>query len=129
MQPAESSFEATKPLEASSTTVKVAISDHHRHPSIKFFGKEGWAKKKSGVIETSTKLSTSSIGTAASPVTSKIPNPSKTGPTLVLYENSINPMFGRPKFTDEEMEALILGGASIAPQVLRHSRGAKFKAM
>jgi hypothetical protein len=35
-------------------------------------------------------------------------------------------MYGRPKFTDAEMEALITGGANMAPEVVVHSSGAKF---
>lgn len=38
----------------------------------------------------------------------------------------VPPNFGRPKFSDDEMEALITGGASIAPDVKQHSRGAMF---
>ena len=39
----------------------------------------------------------------------------------------IPPMYGRPTFSEEEMEALILGGASIAPEVVGFSYGAAFK--
>lgn len=39
----------------------------------------------------------------------------------------IPPMYGRPKFTEEEMNALITGGADLAPSVLDYSRGAKFR--
>lgn len=38
----------------------------------------------------------------------------------------IPPMYGRPAFTEEEMEALVMGGASIAPKVKAHSSGAMF---
>ena len=34
--------------------------------------------------------------------------------------------FGRPKFSEEEIEALMTGGASMAPTVKQHSYGAKF---
>ena len=34
--------------------------------------------------------------------------------------------FGRPKFSEEEIEALMTGGASMAPNVKQHSYGAKF---
>lgn len=38
----------------------------------------------------------------------------------------MDPMYGRPKFTEEEMEALMMGGATIAPQVVSVSSGASF---
>ena len=36
------------------------------------------------------------------------------------------PNYGRPVFSEEEMEALITGGASMAPDVKVHSSGAMF---
>lgn len=42
-------------------------------------------------------------------------------------EEYIPPMYGRPKFTEQEMEALMLGGASLAPEVTQLSSGAAFK--
>ena len=38
----------------------------------------------------------------------------------------IPPNYGRPVFTEEEMEALMLGGANLAPDVKQHSGGASF---
>jgi hypothetical protein len=34
--------------------------------------------------------------------------------------------FGRPSFSEEEIEALMTGGANVAPNVKQHSYGAKF---
>lgn len=34
--------------------------------------------------------------------------------------------YGRPIFTEEEMEALIMGGANLSPEVKQHSGGALF---
>jgi pyruvate/2-oxoglutarate dehydrogenase complex dihydrolipoamide acyltransferase (E2) component len=34
--------------------------------------------------------------------------------------------FGRPAFTEEEMEALMMGGANLVPNVKEHSNGAVF---
>ena len=34
--------------------------------------------------------------------------------------------YGRPEFTEDEMEALVLGGANIAPDVKVYSAGAEF---
>lgn len=46
------------------------------------------------------------------------------GAAAVVYQ--IPPNYGRLKFSDEEMEALMTGGANIAPDVKQHSRGALF---
>ena len=83
----------------------------HRTPSIHFLGKEGWAKLKSGEKRDS--------GTSTSP-------PSKQTKTITV-SGPISPMYGRPLFTDEEMEALVMGGATLAPDVIAVSGGAKFK--
>jgi hypothetical protein len=70
-----------------------------RTPSIHFLGKEGWATRLSG-------------GSKPSP------------PPQLVY---IPPTYGRPKFTQEEIDALITGGADLAPSVLDYSSGAKFR--
>lgn len=43
-------------------------------------------------------------------------------PTVVY----IPPNYGRPAFTEEEMEALVTGGASLAPDIKTYSSGAMF---
>ncbi|GAX10551.1 hypothetical protein FisN_40Lh021 [Fistulifera solaris] len=70
-----------------------------RTPSIHFLGREGWATRLSG-------------GSKPSP------------PPKPVY---IPPSYGRPKFTQEEIDALITGGADLAPSVLDYSSGAKFR--
>ena len=77
-------------------------STSHRTPKIKFLGKEGWAQRLKGEKEL-------------------------LGPTSILTK--LPPNYGRPAFTEEEMEALIMGGASIAPDVVAPSGGAKFRVM
>ena len=67
---------------------------HNRTPSIHFLGKEGWARRRSGVQT----------------------------PTIVY----VPPSYGRPVFTEEEMEALVTGGASLAPDVKKYSSGSMF---
>jgi len=74
--------------------------DTHRVPSIKFLGKEGWAALLSG---------------------------SSGGSDSTIVED-LSPMFGRPSFSEEEIEALMLGGASLVPDVVTPSHGATFKA-
>jgi hypothetical protein len=47
-------------------------------------------------------------------------------PTAAVVYAPMPPNYGRPKFSEAEMEALITGGANIAPQVKKHSSGAMF---
>lgn len=49
----------------------------------------------------------------------------RSGETAVIYGVPSN--YGRPKFTEDEMEALMLGGANLVPDVKKHSSGAVFK--
>lgn len=79
------------------TSVEPVVEpEQHRSPSIKFLGKEGWMRRRSGQE-------------AVSPVVYGVP----TG-------------YGRPKFTEDEIEALIMGGANLVPDVKQHSSGAVF---
>jgi hypothetical protein len=68
----------------------------HRAPSIHFLGKEGWLRRRSSHAEAA----------------------------VAVFV--IPPNYGRPKFTEEEMEALIMGGANLSPDVKRQSSGAIF---
>jgi hypothetical protein len=96
--------------------VGTPVSDH-RSPSIKFLGKEGWEALRKGHD------ATKELSTAAS-------SPATKTHAVTTIKGDINvkdPMYGRPKFTEAEMEALLTGGATMAPQVLSLSTGAKFK--
>ena len=84
----------------------------HRTPSIKFLGKEGWQAMLSGGTKPA----------EAAPAAPKSP----LAVTTIQDDTVFHPMYGRPSFTEAEMEALILGGASLAPDVVAHSKGAKF---
>eukprot|EP00571_Detonula_confervacea_P011787 CAMPEP_0172300330 /NCGR_PEP_ID=MMETSP1058-20130122/2432_1 /TAXON_ID=83371 /ORGANISM="Detonula confervacea, Strain CCMP 353" /LENGTH=218 /DNA_ID=CAMNT_0013010067 /DNA_START=286 /DNA_END=942 /DNA_ORIENTATION=- len=78
-----------------------------RVPSIHFLGKEGWKKALTATKDDSVaKSPTTTIPT------SKSPN-APTSITTIPYTS----MFGRPPITDDEMEALMLGGADEAPEV------------
>jgi len=90
---------------AASETKTESSKSSHRVPSIKFLGKEGWAKR----------LSPSTAADASS----------SDGQPPVIY-GDIPPNFGRPVFTEEEMDALVQGGANLAPEVREHSGGALF---
>jgi hypothetical protein len=103
---AEPAVEKESPLvaaEASSPT-------HTRNPSIHFLGKDGWVKRLSGHEEN---VATDTIAPSS--------------PTAVVtVQGDIPPMYGRPFFTEMEMDALILGGAELAPSVVSPSGGARF---
>ena len=90
-------------VEKTSSSVSIPSSSHKvRIPSIKFLGRAGWALRKqvqAQIIEQ---------------------NP------MPLEAPSIDPMFGRPALTDEEIEALELGGANMSPPIKRFSSGALF---
>lgn len=109
---------AAKPAEQitvqSASLVTEASPHAARTPSIKFLGKDGWEALLKGETKTTTSTTSS---------TRQSPN----AVTTIVDNTSIHPMYGRPRFTEEEMEALILGGANFAPTVLAHSSGAKFK--
>ena len=98
--------------EAAATTTSA-----HRAPSIKFLGKEGWNALRKG-------HDTNNQAVNGAPA----PSPKKYGVTTMFDDKSVkDPMYGRPKFTEAEMEALLTGGATLAPQVVSLSTGAKFK--
>jgi hypothetical protein len=99
---------------ATSTSINGAAT--HRLPSIKFLGKQGWEVARKGHAEVIAAPSSSSSA-------AKKPNAVTT-----IFDNTIlHPMYGRPRFSEAEMEALITGGATVAPTVVLHSSGAKFK--
>jgi hypothetical protein len=89
---------------------EASFPTHTRNPSIHFLGKDGWAKRLSGHEEN---VATDTIAPLS--------------PTAVVtVQGDIHPMYGRPSFTEIEMEALILGGAELAPSVVSPSGGARF---
>ena len=69
-----------------------------RVPSIRFLGKDGWEKRLNGQ------------------------DPFEP-PVIYVPFN-----YGRLKFSEEESEALLMGGANLAPEVERYSSGASFSA-
>merc|ERR1711862_970492 len=87
------------PTEETTTTANTT-----RIPSIQLLGKEGWMKKLQGIEK----------------------EEEETEPQIIYMDN-IDPMFGRPSITDEEMDALILGGASLAPELIQTSKHPVFK--
>lgn len=78
-----------------------------RVPSIHFLGKEGWKEKLAATEDT----------VASSPTTTIIPTSEKAHAPTSITNMPYYVMYGRPPITNEEMEALILGGAEEAPEV------------
>lgn len=103
-----------KKQEAPPSTSPVAPSGT-RVPSIHFLGKEGWKVK----------LTASDSTTAPLSGTSQINSDKPQSPTSVTHM-PYRFMYGRPTITDEEIEALILGGAEEAPEVSNQSAGVVF---
>jgi phosphatidylinositol kinase/protein kinase (PI-3 family) len=95
-----------------------ATSSSHRTPSIHFLGKSGWQALKTEKQQHTTEKQ--------QPIAIEKSNPFNPLAINVIYDNSIDSTYGRPKFTEAEMEALIMGGASIAPNVVSMSKGASF---
>lgn len=107
--PAAETESSPPPVAATEPAVSVppaAASEGHREPSIHFLGKDGWSRRLSGA-----------------PI-SLIPD--KPNGVVVLDGSMLTSNYGRPAFTEAEMEALMMGGADIAPQVVSHSSGAMF---
>jgi len=71
-----------------------------RTPLIRFLGKQGWADLKSG-------KKPQPGGTTITKVASSPHD------TTVISIDTVHPMYGRPHFTVEEMDALIFGGANL----------------
>lgn len=97
--------------ESSTTTAASSSSSQSRAPSIHFLGKNGWAARRAG-----------------KPAAPKSLIPDTPNGVVLLDGSMITAAYGRPAFSEEEMEALISGGASIAPTVVSLSSGAKFSA-
>ncbi len=109
MSEVNESLDATKAgediVEVSEPTVKSTT----RIPSIHFLGKDGW---KARLTATDSVSPASPTASATTVLKSDKPN-SPTSITQIPYK----PMEGRPLITEEEMEALVLGGALEAPDV------------
>eukprot|EP00986_Skeletonema_menzelii_P014093 scaffold8904_cov149-Skeletonema_menzelii.AAC.3 len=108
MSEVNESLDATK---AGEDIVEVSepILKTTRIPSIHFLGKEGWKARLTATESASPATPTTSATTV---LKSDKPN-APTSITQIQYK----PMEGRPLITEEEMEALILGGALEAPEV------------
>lgn len=88
----------------------VAAKPTTRVPSIHFLGKLGWEALRKGSSQSQ------SSGTTI------ISDAKPQSPTSITYQPYIH-MYGRPSITEEEMEALMLGGAEEAPEVKKEKSG------
>eukprot|EP00539_Tryblionella_compressa_P006554 CAMPEP_0178756928 /NCGR_PEP_ID=MMETSP0744-20121128/13549_1 /TAXON_ID=913974 /ORGANISM="Nitzschia punctata, Strain CCMP561" /LENGTH=191 /DNA_ID=CAMNT_0020411129 /DNA_START=188 /DNA_END=763 /DNA_ORIENTATION=+ len=95
-EPAPAPATTVAPTTTTDSATSSSGTKQARTPSIKFLGKEGWARVLSGARANN-----------------------------VVYDLPAN--YGRLSFSEEEMEALIMGGANIAPEVKDYSSGATFK--
>ncbi|KAL3795239.1 hypothetical protein HJC23_008324 [Cyclotella cryptica] len=107
------------------TTSPNATVSKTRIPSIHFLGKEGWnalrkehSQSTTTASSTPTTATTTTAGSSTTIVGSSKPNAS-TSITYMPYTH----MYGRPSITDEEMEALMLGGAEEAPLMKKEKGG------
>lgn len=73
-----------------------------RKPSIQFLGKTGWKEKLSVVAD-------------SSPQNVAPAEPLKPNASFILEGGQLPPTYGRLPFSEREMEALIMGGASESP--------------
>ena len=101
--PTEASNDDTTPAVEEETNVTATPSPSARKPSIQFLGKEGWMERLKGITEEEEEV------------------------PLVTYIDHLPPMYGRPDITEDEMDALILGGASLAPELIQKSSNPIFK--
>jgi hypothetical protein len=92
-EPTATIEETSSPVE----TEQATAVGHVRVPSIQFLGKDGWKKKLSIVGES---------------VTQQPQTPMKANGSIILDGGQLHPMYGRLPFSEREMEALIMGGAS-----------------
>ena len=102
---------------ALSTSLPLASSGGGRVPSIHFLGKEGWRERLSPLsLHDATPTTTTQITSAT------LDNSNPKSPTSITYI-PYSPMYGRPPIMEDEMEALILGGAEEAPEVKASDKG------
>ena len=97
--------------EAPAPVVAAPAKPTTRVPSIHFLGKEGWEALRKG-----------SSGQSQSSGTTIISDAKPQSPTSITYQPYVH-MYGRPSITEEEMEALMLGGAEEAPEVKKEKSG------
>ena len=91
-----------------------APPSHGRHPSIHFLGKSGWAGRRSGHDDGHAAAPATAAATAAAPAKAAA-GAAKSGPPPVALGLALgfDPMRGRPPFSQQEMDAIDSGGATV----------------
>ncbi len=106
--------------EAETMGATASSKSFKRTPSIHFLGKEGWKQRLTATEDSSSPSgSTSSLSVmsaSTSTTTTTLTNAKPHSPSTVT-QIPYSAMYGRPPITDEEMVALVLGGAEEAPEV------------
>lgn len=123
----DASLDAGETAAATTTTIATSsTSSPARGKSIKFLGKEGWKARMTMTADDRHPPShPDQAATVATPAaTTRIPTSGgrPNAPSSITYI-PYSPMLGRPAITDEEMMALMLGGADEAPEVIRAGSG------
>jgi len=91
----------------SSSNETTSSSDTVRVPSIKFLNKNGWIRRRKGLDEESSSSDTNKVSSTTTKMSKN--------QTTTLDSTNIGPMYGRLPFSEREMDAIIVGGASEAP--------------
>eukprot|EP00584_Thalassiosira_punctigera_P000865 CAMPEP_0172536982 /NCGR_PEP_ID=MMETSP1067-20121228/8678_1 /TAXON_ID=265564 ORGANISM="Thalassiosira punctigera, Strain Tpunct2005C2" /NCGR_SAMPLE_ID=MMETSP1067 /ASSEMBLY_ACC=CAM_ASM_000444 /LENGTH=227 /DNA_ID=CAMNT_0013322177 /DNA_START=299 /DNA_END=982 /DNA_ORIENTATION=- len=99
------SLDAEKMVAADETAPASSLYVPARVPSIHFLGKEGWKEKLSAMED------------VAPPPATTVPTSNKPNAPSSITNMPYSSMYGRPAITEEEIEALILGGAEEAPEM------------
>ena len=114
IETAEKVTTSDETIESKNTVASPSVEKEQngvRIPSIKFLGKDGWMKRRSVAGVESTKPPEKTI---------------RPQDAITLDGDVIGSMYGRSTFSEREIEALLLGGASEAPSVKSGSTGAVF---
>lgn len=111
MSEVNESLDATKAGEDIVEVSEPALKSTTRIPSIHFLGKDGW---KARLTATDSDLVSPAAPTASA---TTVLNSGKPNAPTSITQIPYKPMEGRPLITEEEMEALVLGGALEAPDV------------
>jgi hypothetical protein len=99
-------------------------SQQFRVPSIKFLGKEGWTHRKSAVATATSNHVLPDISKARTPSPTSPPSPpsqpviTKPHHVITVQGGNIRSSFGRGRISSQEIESLLMGGASTAPNIL-----------
>eukprot|EP00569_Conticribra_weissflogii_P010161 CAMPEP_0171374386 /NCGR_PEP_ID=MMETSP0879-20121228/14665_1 /TAXON_ID=67004 /ORGANISM="Thalassiosira weissflogii, Strain CCMP1336" /LENGTH=265 /DNA_ID=CAMNT_0011883729 /DNA_START=355 /DNA_END=1152 /DNA_ORIENTATION=- len=112
----EGKTEESNVSEAGSMEATPSPKSSKRTPSIHFLGKEGWKQRLSATDSSSSTSAQTATSTSTSTTTTTVTNAKPHSPSTVT-QIPYSAMYGRPPITDEEMDALVLGGAEEAPEV------------